>query len=277
MARLNQYAVSRRASKYLLFLQARICHVFASGIKEGAMARQTQIGIIEAGRPSDAVLETYGDFPKMFAAYFKAAEQFSYKVYPVAEQNPFPEATACQAWIITGSPAGVYEDHPWLPPLMDFIRTVISAKVPMLGICFGHQVMAQAMGGRVEKSPSGWGLGLHEYVLTETGQKIFPQRLKLRLPASHQDQVVVPPPQSTVLAYSEFCPYAALAYGETALSLQPHPEFTDDCIKLSIAYRREKALVPERAAADGLASFTHFRSDAEALESVLERFLGQAA
>ncbi len=66
------------------------------------MARQTQIGIIEAGRPSDAVLETYGDFPKMFAAYFKAAEQFSYKVYPVAEQNPFPEPTTCQAWIITG-------------------------------------------------------------------------------------------------------------------------------------------------------------------------------
>ncbi|MEM9709760.1 MAG: type 1 glutamine amidotransferase [Pseudomonadota bacterium] len=128
----------------------------------------------------------------------------------------FPKIDAADGWLLTGSPHGAYEDLPFIPPLEDFIRQAAEAKTPMVGICFGHQIIAQALGGRVEKFSGGWAVGRHVYESKE-GEA-------LALNAWHQDQVVALPPGAEVIAKSEFCTNAALAYGDRILTYQPHPE-----------------------------------------------------
>jgi GMP synthase-like glutamine amidotransferase len=146
-----------------------------------------------------------------------------------------PGAAAHNAYLITGSPAGVYDPLPWIEPLEQFIRAANGAK--MIGVCFGHQVMAQALGGEVIKSPKGWGAGLHRYTVIrdepwiDTGGTIA-------IPASHQDQVVVQPPNTEVVAASDFTPFAALAWTDRpAISFQFHPEFTPEFAKALIDKR----------------------------------------
>ncbi len=123
-------------------------------------------------------------------------------------------------WLITGSKFGAYENHPWIPPLEEFIRSAYSKDIPIVGICFGHQILAQALGGTVEKYSGGWSVGRVEYNLEGHDTPV-------PLYAWHQDQVVVPPKDARVIGSTDFCRYAALAYGNKAYSLQPHPEFTE--------------------------------------------------
>ena len=118
---------------------------------------------------------------------------------------------------------------------MQFIRDAKDNK--LIGVCFGHQAMAQALGGAVIKSPKGWGAGLHRYDVVAP-QPWTNGEQKIAIPASHQDQVVVQPPGTSVVAASEFTPFAGLAWQDRpAISFQFHPEF-------SVAYAR--ALVEKR-------------------------------
>jgi len=131
------------------------------------------------------------------------------------------------AWLITGSRHGAYEDHEWIPPLEDLIRKVYAADKPMVGICFGHQIIAQALGGKVEKFDGGWSVGRVEYSLDESvfGSHTNTPDNKTALLAFHQDQVVEAPASSRTVGSTNFCKHAALLYGNRVLSLQPHPEF----------------------------------------------------
>jgi GMP synthase (glutamine-hydrolysing) len=147
-------------------------------------------------------------------------------------------------WLITGSRFAAYEDHPWIPPLEDFLRRAYAAAVPIVGICFGHQILAQALGGRVEKFAGGWSAGQVAY-----GLKGGPDPAWLL--AWHQDQVVVKPNDAEVVGSTPFCRYAALAYGDRAFTLQPHPEFTPDFLADLVAARR--GLLPNAVAAQALA------------------------
>ena len=133
----------------------------------------------------------------------------------------FPEANGHGAYLVTGSPAGVYDPLPWIEPLQDFIRGVSHAK--MVGVCFGHQVMAEALGGHVIKSPKGWGTGLQRYDIVHAEPWLDGER-EVAIPASHQDQVVRQPPNTEVVARSDFTPFAALAWTDRpAISFQFHP------------------------------------------------------
>lgn len=137
----------------------------------------------------------------------------------------FPSAaTDADAYIVTGSPAGVYEDWAWIPPLENFVRMAAETR-PVLGVCFGHQLLAQAFGGRVAKSDRGWGLGLQRYAIDPPQDWLAPET-ELRLIAMHQDQVLAPPPGAQVFARNEFCPVAGFRLGARVLGLQGHPEFT---------------------------------------------------
>ena len=190
------------------------------------------IGILQTGLAPDA-LSDMGDYPDMFARLLDG-HGFTFRTYRVVDGSFPAHVTDCDGWLITGSRHGVYEDHPWLRPLEQFIRDSFAAHVPMVGICFGHQIIAQAMGGKVEKFSGGWAVGAQDY---DFGGTI------LTLNAWHQDQVTTVPPGAKVIASNDFCTNAAFLY-DHALTIQAHPEFRADFID-GLMRTRGKGNVPE--------------------------------
>jgi len=176
-----------------------------------------KIGILQTGLCPPDLVDKHGEYDEMFVR-FLAGNDFNFVSYRIVE-NQFPASvTDADGWLITGSKHGAYEDHGWIPPLEDFLRQTCDKNIPIVGVCFGHQIFAQALGGKVEKFSGGWSVGKQSYSLAETGSNVD-------LMAWHQDQVTILPPGATVVGSSPFCQYAALAYGNTALTVQPHPEF----------------------------------------------------
>jgi GMP synthase (glutamine-hydrolysing) len=152
----------------------------------------------------------------------------TFRTWKVLEMEFPSNVHEAEGWLITGSRHGAYEDLPFIPPLESFIRKAERVRTPMVGICFGHQIMAQALGGRVEKFSKGWSVGLVDYDIE--GEQV-------PLNAWHQDQVVDKPETAKVIGSSEFCRYAMLSYGNHALSIQPHPEFDAEAVRLLLETR----------------------------------------
>jgi GMP synthase-like glutamine amidotransferase len=203
-----------------------------------------KLAIIETGRPPGQLTEQFGDYPSMFRAML--GNGFEFESFDV-QAGELPEAGAHQAYLLTGSPAGVYEPLPWIPPLMDFIRSASDGK--MVGICFGHQIMAEALGGHVEKSVKGWGAGLHRYGVVRP-EPWMDRAGTIAAPASHQDQVIIQPPNTEIVARSDFTPLAALAWTDRpAISFQFHPEFSPAYAKALIEKRYDVVPDPDAAIA----------------------------
>jgi len=200
------------------------------------------VAILETGRPPAGLAQEFGDYPAMFADLLGSG--FEVESFDV-EAGRLPQAAAHEAYLITGSPAGVYDPFPWIEPLQDFIRSAKGSR--MVGICFGHQVMAEALGGHVEKSDKGWGAGLHRYTIVSSEPWIDTAGT-IAVPASHQDQVVIQPPNTKVVAASDFTPLAALAWTDRpAISFQFHPEFSSAFARALMEKRYD--LVPDPDAA----------------------------
>jgi GMP synthase-like glutamine amidotransferase len=171
------------------------------------------IGILQTGHVPEEISARHGEYSDMFRRLL-GGRGFEFRVFNVVDME-FPEGPeAADGWLITGSKHGVYEDHPWIPPLEALIRGIRDAGQPLVGICFGHQIIAQALGGKVVKYPGGWALGLRRYRIG--GREVS-------LHAWHQDQVVELPPGATVLGDSEMTAHAVLAIGDRILTIQPTP------------------------------------------------------
>ncbi len=193
-----------------------------------------KIGILQTGQAPDALRPAMGDYPAMFERLLEGSGM-TFCTWHV-EAMEFPGSVhEADGWLITGSRHGVYEDHPFIAPLEQFIRDALAAELPVAGICFGHQVMAQALGGKVAKFEGGWAVGAQAYDFN--GKTLV-------LNAWHQDQVLVPPEGARIIASNDFCSYAGFAYGELGISVQPHPEFDDEFIQ-GLIDTRGRGLVPE--------------------------------
>lgn len=213
-----------------------------------------RIGILETGEVADALRERHGDYPAMFASLLGAVDpELEFATVSVVNGEMPVSPTQADAWLITGSRHGVYDDLPWIAPLKAFLRDCVARRAPVVGICFGHQILAEALGGTVVKSDKGWGLGVQDYDVTRRPAWMadLPDRFSVR--AVHQDQVVALPADATVLAKSAHCEYAALAYGDAerpyAISLQPHPEFGVDFLDELLTVRAGVAFPVETAEA----------------------------
>lgn len=193
------------------------------------------IGILQTGQAPDALAAQSGDYPDMFQRLL-ADQGLSFRTYRVLDLEFPASVSECDGWLITGSRFGAYEDHAFIPPLEDFIRQAFAQAVPMVGICFGHQIIAQALGGKVEKFAGGWSVGPTEYDFD--GQA-------LRLNAWHQDQVVERPAMAQVAGRSAFCENAALVYDDRIFTVQAHPEFRSEFVD-GLMKTRGKGVVPDR-------------------------------
>jgi len=202
-----------------------------------------KLTILQTGEVPEPLRGRFGPYAGMFQRMFDATGHgFTYETVKVSEGEPLPDAGALEGVVLTGSAAGVYDDLAWLEPLREFIRTGYAARTPMLGICFGHQIMADALGADVNKSEKGWGLGRHTYGVKARPRFMEAAPTALAVACSHQDQVIVPPRDAEVILASDFTPNAGLAYANgAALSFQPHPEFEDDYTLALAELRRGRA------------------------------------
>lgn len=220
-----------------------------------------QIGILQTGQAPDALKGDMGDYPDFFRELL-ANRGLQFRSYHV-ENMQFPVSVHdCDGWLITGSRHGAYEDHPFIKPLETFIRKAIAEKVPMVGICFGHQIIAQAMGGKVERYDGGWAVGPTDYDFN--GQKVT-------LNAWHRDQVTERPEGAEVCASNAFCENAALVYGDRAFTIQAHPEFKDEFID-GLLRTRAPGLVPPDLMAAAAGKLGHDNDAAAVADRIAEFF-----
>ena len=200
-----------------------------------------KIGIIEPGQIPAALRDTYISYPAMFAAQLQALlPDASFTTISVVNGEALPAPDAFDAWLIPGSKYGVYDDLPWIEPLKGFIRDAAEQQRRMVGVCFGHQIIAEALGGKVEKAAQGFRVGMERYETTLGGAA-----QSILMPASHQDQIVVQPPETEVVATTAACAFAGLRYRNApVLSVQFHPEFSRAYLADLIALRAQQQVPP---------------------------------
>lgn len=231
-----------------------------------------KLTLLETGQPPEPIAGQFPSYAQMFETLLGAADDtLAFETVSVFRGDPLPDARTIDAALITGSPAGVYDSDAWIAPLLAFIRNAAACNTPLVGICFGHQAIAEALGGKVEKSHKGWGIGRHTYTvdaLPDWADRVIGPNINAAV--SHQDQVVTRPPGADILARSDFTEFAALYYpGAPALTLQCHPEF-DDAFAAALYGARRARL---GAAADTAIASLTVPSDAGRLGDLITRFL----
>ena len=205
-----------------------------------------RIGILKADSADPALLSRFGDIDNLIRTMLdsESPDLFHYQTFEVQYGEFPPDVRDFDAFLVTGSKAGVYEEDYWIADLIDFINRAFHKRRKLVGICFGHQAIAQALGGHVEKFEGGWGVGVHLYKSLNGVESTYEAK-RLRLLACHQDQVLRLPPDAECTLTSEFCRFAGFKINDQVLTVQPHPEF--DPYFLEHILRSNEERIGERA------------------------------
>ncbi len=226
---------------------------------------KTTIGILQPGHAPTNLAHERGDYDQCFRTLL-GEDAFTYIIYDV-EAGELPASTAeADGWLITGSRHGAYEDHPWRDPLEDFIRSAYAGGRPLVGICFGHQIIARALGGDVVRADGGWIAGPQTYE--------GPGGMRFAVNAWHRDQVTKVPVDLEVFLKGEGCPVAGLFQQGRVLTFQPHPEFSPDYAAALLAERG--SALPQPLQAELPARIRDIPLDQEQVANMIRTFLSDA-
>ncbi|MEY3019969.1 MAG: hypothetical protein RLZZ272_953, partial [Actinomycetota bacterium] len=184
-----------------------------------------RIGLLVCDHVDPAIAAELGDYPEMFRDLFSGSPEVELVPYDAVGGRLPTDVGECDAWMTTGSRAGVDDPEPWIAGLRDFLERAIAAGRPVVGICFGHQLVARILGGEVVRAAQGWGVGRHETTVVAAEPWMLDGPRPFGLLSSHQDQVVALPAGTRLIASSDHCPIAMFAHGDHVLALQGHPEF----------------------------------------------------
>ncbi|MGB3410469.1 MAG: gamma-glutamyl-gamma-aminobutyrate hydrolase family protein [Microthrixaceae bacterium] len=213
--------------------------------------KSVEIGLLLCDHLDDDVATVVGDYPELFPDAFLPAG-VNLRIYEVTEGDLPGSTDECRGWITSGSRYSAYDDEPWIAALSEFTVAAANDRVPHMGICFGHQLIAQALGGRVERSAAGWGVGAKEFEVINSAPWMQPASERFRVLMSHQDQVVELPEGGQTIAAAPYCPVGAYRVDSHVFCVQGHPEFVPELNRLLIEKRRSK--LGEPTAGDALAS-----------------------
>lgn len=208
-----------------------------------------KIGILQADSVLEQFQPAHGDYPAMIEDVLRrAAEQLDMEVmfatFDVEHGEYPPGIDDCDAYVITGSKKSVYDDEEWIHRLMDYVRELHDVGKPTIGLCFGHQLVAEALGGKTRGAAVGWGVGIQTTNVMEQRWFMDPPLETVNLIHSHKDQVVDLPPGAELLAGSDFCPNSMFCIGDHVFTVQGHPEF-DRAYSSDLMHMREEVLGPE--------------------------------
>lgn len=233
------------------------------------------LAILRTSQTNSAISAEFPDYPELFARLLNRPESgtkpaFSFTSFAVFEGDLPEKAADFEGYIITGSAAGVYEGHSWLSPLFAFIRDCDAKKIPVCGICFGHQAVAKALGGEAEKWPQGWGVGVQKMAVTARPEWM-PEVADFSLIYFHQDQVTRLPNGAYKIAGSDFCTNGAFAKDQHIFCLQGHPEFYADYSSALLETLRDR--VGDSQTDDALSSLSKRTDSQQAAQWISDFFI----
>jgi GMP synthase-like glutamine amidotransferase len=227
-----------------------------------------RIGVLECDHVAERYRGIAGDYRDMFQAMVTAVDPAAEVVVYDARGGVLPSRPDdCDAWLCTGSSASVYEGEAWIEALAAFVREAYEARVPFVGICFGHQLIAHALGGRTERAASGWGVGALPMRIVDDAAWMAPTLASATLLYSHQDQVTELPPGGRVLGSADHCPVAMLAVDDDVIGIQAHPEFGAAYVQALLEDRVDR--IGEAGTATALASLERPTDEATVAEWIL--------
>jgi len=216
------------------------------------------LGILQTDHVLTEFQETHGDYTDMFHGLFKSvSDEVVFTDYDV--QLAVPDSLDCDAYVITGSRHSVYEDLPWIPDLVEFVRKILADQRQVIGICFGHQLIAHYFGGRTEASERGWGVGVHASEVLGQYPWMQSPRDQISLLCSHKDQVTALPTGAKLFLRSEFCPMAGYVIADQVVTVQGHPEFNKAYSGALLNKRRD--ILGESVFQQGVESLTQATDD----------------
>jgi GMP synthase-like glutamine amidotransferase len=198
-----------------------------------------RICLLKCGSIYENLKDKFVDYDQMFIDVFrKYASNISFDVFEVFNKAYPEDFSQYDGFLSSGSLSSVYDPDPWIMQYQTYVVRLHKEKKKHVGICFGHQMIAQALGGRVEKARQGWGMGIKETLLEQNRPWMnSAAKNPINLIVSHQDQVVKLPESAKILAGNVHCPVSMFIVDEHTLGIQAHPEFTRAYSRASIERR----------------------------------------